>query len=54
MADRPFDPETGELIPKAPEREDLLKLCREFQDRGDIYFLEQLFAAQSRNPPTDL
>ena len=34
MADGPFDPETGELIPKPPEREDLVALCGALNGRG--------------------
>ena len=29
MADGPFDPEAGELIPRDPSLEDLVELCRE-------------------------
>jgi hypothetical protein len=29
MADGPFDPETGELIPRDPSVENLVSLCRE-------------------------
>jgi hypothetical protein len=51
MADRPFDPETGELIPRFPERGDLVELCRQLQQRGDIEFLRQYFAARGITPP---
>jgi hypothetical protein len=34
MANGPFDPETGELIPRSPERKDLVELCRELHHRG--------------------
>ena len=34
MADGPFDPETGELIPRDPSVEDLVSLCCELQSRG--------------------
>ena len=44
MADGPFDPETGELIPKAPEREDLVLLCRELNLRGARYVVVGGFA----------
>lgn len=33
MVDGPFDPETGELIPRPPLEADLVKLCRELQRR---------------------
>lgn len=51
MADGPFDPETGELIPRPPERADLVSLCRELHDRGDIEFLRQYFATKGIQPP---
>lgn len=64
MADGPFDPETGELIPCAPELDgvaipfaspELLwrMKCRanREKDRGDIQFLRMWFAAQGRTPP---
>ncbi len=44
MADGPFDPETGELISRAPEKEDFLKLCRALNDRGCRYFIVGGFA----------
>jgi hypothetical protein len=44
MADGPFDPETGELIPRAPEREDLVKLARELESRGALYLVVGGFA----------
>lgn len=44
MADGPFDPETGELIPRAPEKEDFLNLCRELNTRGCRYFVVGGFA----------
>lgn len=44
MADGPFDPETGELIPRPPEKEDLLHLCRELNARGCRYFVVGGFA----------
>jgi hypothetical protein len=34
MADGPFDPETGELIPRDPSVEDLVSLCRELHAQG--------------------
>jgi len=34
MADAPFDPEAGELIPRAPDEEDVAALCRELNRRG--------------------
>lgn len=44
MADEPFDPETGELIPRPPEREDIVALCRELNARGAKYVLVGGFA----------
>lgn len=44
MADGPFDPESGELISRAPEKEDFLKLCRELNDRDCRYFIVGGFA----------
>ncbi len=37
MDDGPFDPETGELISRAPEEADLVSLCRELNLRGAKY-----------------
>lgn len=34
MADGPFDPETGELIPRDPSVEDLVSLCHELHAQG--------------------
>jgi hypothetical protein len=44
MADGPFDPETGELIPRAPERDDLIALCRELNAREVRYLIVGGFA----------
>ena len=44
MADGPFDPETGELIPRAPERKDLVELCRELHQRGARFMVVGGFA----------
>ena len=44
MADGPFDPETGELISRAPERSDLVELCRQLQDRGASFMVVGGFA----------
>ena len=44
MADGPFDPEAGELIPRAPQREDLVNLCRELEKRGSEYLVIGGFA----------
>lgn len=44
MADGPFDPETGGLIPRAPERADLVSLCRELNTRGAAYLVVGGFA----------
>lgn len=45
MADEPFDPETGELISRAPEKRDLVELCRELHDRGCFFLVVGGFAA---------
>lgn len=37
MADGPYDPETGELIPRDPSLEDVVALCRELNARGAVY-----------------
>lgn len=34
MADGPFDPETGELIPRPPVEEDVVGLCRKLNSLG--------------------
>lgn len=39
MADGPFDPETGELIPRDPSVEDLVSLCRELHAQGAKFML---------------
>lgn len=44
MADGPFDPETGELISRAPEEADLIHLCRELNARGARYVVVGGFA----------
>lgn len=44
MADGPFDPETGELISRPPERSDLVELCRQLQDRGANFLIVGGFA----------
>lgn len=44
MADGPFDPETGELIPRAPQREDVVRLCDELNRRGAKYVIVGGFA----------
>ncbi len=44
MADGPFDPETGELIPRAPERADIVSLCRELNAREARYIVVGGFA----------
>jgi hypothetical protein len=53
MADGPFDPEARELIPKAPEKQDLLKLCSELNSRGCRFVIVGGFAMiQSGLPRT--
>lgn len=44
MAGGPFDPETGELMPRPPEREDLVDLCRQLHDRGANFLVVGGFA----------
>jgi hypothetical protein len=44
MADGPFDPETGELVPRAPERADFVSLCRELNARSVRYLIVGGFA----------
>lgn len=44
MADGPFDPETGELISRPPERADLVELCRQLQERGASFMVVGGFA----------
>lgn len=44
MADGPFDPETGELISRAPEKADFVRLCHELNKRGCRYFVVGGFA----------
>jgi predicted nucleotidyltransferase len=44
VADGPFDPETGELVSRAPERADLVSLCRELNGRGVRYVVVGGFA----------
>lgn len=39
MADGPFDPETGELIPRDPSVEDLVSLCRQLHSRGTKFIV---------------
>jgi predicted nucleotidyltransferase len=44
MVDGPYDPETGELIPRPPTKEDIIALCRELQSRGCRYVIVGGFA----------
>ena len=39
MADGPFDPETGELIPRDPSVENLVSLCRELHAQGASFIV---------------
>jgi hypothetical protein len=39
MADGPFDPETGELIPRDPSLSDLVELCRQLFNRGAAFLV---------------
>jgi Nucleotidyl transferase of unknown function (DUF2204) len=47
MADGPFDPETGELIPRDPSLEDLVELCRELNFRGARFVIVGGFAIRA-------
>lgn len=47
MADGPFDPETGELIPREPALQDLVELCRELNARGAEYLVVGGFAIRA-------
>jgi len=44
MADGPFDPETGELISRPPERSDFVELCRELHKREANFLVVGGFA----------
>jgi len=47
MADGPFDPETGELIPRDPTLGDLVALCKELQARGARFVVVGGFAIRA-------
>jgi len=47
MADGPFDPETGELIPRDPTLRDLVELCRELQQRDASFVVVGGFAIRA-------
>lgn len=47
MADGPFDPDTGELVPRDPSLEDLVNLCRELNSRGAKYVVVGGFAVRA-------
>lgn len=47
MADGPFDPDTGELVPRDPSLEDLVNLCRELNSRGAKYVVVGGFAIRA-------
>jgi len=47
MADGPFDPETGELIPRDPTLEDLVDLCKELNARGAQFMVVGGFAIRA-------
>ncbi len=47
MADGPFDPETGELIPRDPTLEDLVSLCKELNVRGAQFIVVGGFAIRA-------
>lgn len=53
MADGLFDPETGELTPRPPEKKDLVQLCRELNQRDCAYAIVGGYAMiQAGLPPT--
>ncbi len=47
MADGPYDPDTGELIPREPSLEDLVALCRELNSRQAAYIVVGGFAIRA-------
>ena len=47
MVDGPFDPETGELIPRDPSLEDLVELCRQLNSRGARFVIVGGFAIRA-------
>lgn len=51
MADGPFDPDTGELIPRDPTLEDLVNLCRELTERGTRFLVVGGFAIRAAGYP---
>ena len=51
MADGPFDPETGELIPRDPSLEDLVSLCRELQKNEASFIVVGGFAIRANGYP---
>ncbi len=51
MADGTSDPEAGELIPRPPEVEDLVALCRELQKRGCLFLVVGGFAIMQAGLP---
>ncbi len=51
MADGPFDPDTGELIPRDPSLEDLAALCRELTSQGATYIIVGGFAIRANGYP---
>lgn len=51
MVDGPFDPETGELISRAPERADVVSLARELNRLGAQYVVVGGFAVITAGLP---
>ncbi len=47
MADGPFDPDTGELVPRDPSLEDVVNLCRELNSQGAHYAVVGGFAVRA-------
>jgi len=51
MADGPFDPETGELIPRDPSLSDLVELCRQLSQRRAAFLVVGGFAVRANGYP---
>jgi len=51
MADGPFDPETGDLVPRDPSLEDLVNLCRELNACQARYVVVGGFAIRASGYP---
>jgi len=51
MADGPFGPETGELIPRDPSLADVVDLSRQLTDRGARFIIVGGFAMRAGGYP---